>query len=122
MDFGDNESEATYGEDVTQSRSRSRRMLPRYSLRALLLFILFVAVMIPVCQLSWRSYIIHLENRNYTALQATKQAFVERQRRESSGNRSAVDHGRPVPDHYVVLVRKGNVFGCFIPREQGRAG
>jgi hypothetical protein len=34
----------------------------------------------------------------------------------------AVDDMRPIPDDFVILVRRGNIFGCFIPRNQGKKG
>src|SRR4030095_2735188 len=41
---------------------------------------------------------------------------------ELGGLSSSIDDGRGVPDDYVVLVRRGNTCGCFIPRKQMQRG
>lgn len=101
------------------------RSLLRFRLRTLLVLVAVIAVLIPVSQYSWRRYVAYRDAREYDALQATKEDLVQQQKemREESGSTSyGIDDGRPIPDGFVVLVRQGDVFGCFIPLEQGFKG
>jgi hypothetical protein len=109
---------------------RYRTHIPRYRLRTLLLAVLVVAVLIRVGQWAWPKYVLYRQGREYAELQATKQPFIELQREQLERDRRetpqvvtlAVDYIRPIPDDFAVLVRRGNTFGCFIPRKQGQQG
>src|SRR5687767_14814256 len=101
------------------------RLAPRFSLRALLLVVIAIAIAIPAGQSLWRRHVLQQDALKHAAMLATKQDFIERQTAErigaAPGEKSvsfAIDDGRPIPDDFAVLVRKGNVFGCFIPRRQ----
>jgi hypothetical protein len=102
-----------------------RRLLPRFSLRALLLGVFVVAVLIQIGGFAWRKFIRYREAREYHVLQAPKSSMVEANLRAAangSHKSSAIDYGRPIPDGFVILVRRGNLFGCFIPRKQHQRG
>lgn len=97
----------------------------RFRLRTLLIAVALIAVLIPVTRYCWRQYVAYRDAHEYAALQATKLDFVEQQRKmreESDSTSYGIDEGRPIPDGFVVLVRKGDVFGCFVPIEQGVKG
>ncbi|WP_425395752.1 hypothetical protein [Aeoliella sp.] len=101
------------------------RSMLRFRLRTLLVCVAVIAVLIPVSQYSWRRYVTYRDARDYAALQATKEDFVEQQRKMQAEQESVsfgIDDSRPIPDGFVVLVRKGDVFGCFVPLEQGVKG
>jgi hypothetical protein len=105
-------------------RTRFRALVPRFRLRTLLLAVLVVAVLIRVGLWGWPRYVLYRQGREYAELQATKQAFVEslRMRRSSNLPSASLDDSRPVPDGFIILVRRGDTFGCFIPRNQGAKG
>src|SRR5262245_20395213 len=97
-------------------RPRFRLRAPRFSLRALLVAVLLIAVAIPVGQCAWRRYVIYRDAQRYAALRAARTWNTG-----GSGS-SAIDDSRGVPDDYIILVRTGNTFGCFIPRKQNQRG
>jgi hypothetical protein len=104
---------------------RVAKIAPRFGLRALLGAVVVVAVLVQLGKVYWPSVVRFVEARQYARLQAGEEAFVIKQRKqqEKDGSFSAsIDKGRPVPDNFVILVRRGDVFGCFIPRKQGQKG
>lgn len=104
-------------------------LVPRFRLRTLLFGVLLASVLIRAGQWAWPRYLQFRAGREYVALQATKDSevlanheFLKRGRLEHPGMISrASDRSRPVPDNFVVLVRRGNVYGCFIPRNQHKS-
>ena len=119
---GNGEAGNDVGGGAGAQRARRRlRFVPRFRLRTLLLAILVIAVLIPTVQTAWRRYVIARDSREYAERQADEDAYVERELARN-GTSSSVDRGRPIPDGFVVLVRQGNTFGCFIPDEQGQKG
>jgi len=106
-------------------RSRFRLPAPRFSLRALFLAVLLVGVAIPLGQWAWRRYVLYRDARQYAAMQSAKNWGQYRSLAADSSDGSdshSVDGGRGIPDDYVILVRRGLTFGCFIPRKQFTAG
>ena len=96
-------------------RSWFRLPAPRFSLRALLGAVLLIGVAIPLGQRAWRRYVAYRDARQYAAMQNAKNWQLGRPGR-------AIDGGRGIPDDYVILVRRGNTFGCFNPRNQFKRG
>jgi hypothetical protein len=90
--------------------------LPRFGLRSLLLAVVIVAVLVQVVPLVWRRYVAYRHAREYATMQAAKKWPI------SSRESFAIDQGRGIPDDYVILVRRGDLFGCFIPRNQFKKG
>jgi hypothetical protein len=103
-------------EDSPARRSMLRYLAPRFSLRALLIAVALTAVLIPLGQVGWRRYIRYSEARQYATLQAAKKWPI------AALESFVIDEGRGVPDDFVILVRSGNTFGCFIPRNQFKKG
>jgi hypothetical protein len=96
-------------------RSRFRIPVPRFSLRGLMIGAAVIAVLVEVGHLAWPRLLRYREGRQYASLQSTKQWQM------STGS-FAIDDGRGIPDGFVILVRRGNTFGCFIPRNQNKKG
>ncbi len=88
----------------------------RFSLRALLVAVALTAILIPLGQRAYRSYVHSRDAKAYALLQSTKTWGPP------SDQSFAIDHGRGVPNDYIILVRSGNTFGCFIPRNQYKQG
>ena len=97
-------------------RSMFRALIPRYSVRALLIGVALTAVLVQLGQLGWRRFIHYREARQYATLQAAKNWPIAQLKSFS------IDEGRGVPDDFVILVRRGSTFGCFIPRNQFKKG
>ncbi len=95
---------------------RFRGLVPRYSLRALLVGVALTAALIPIGQIGWRRFARYSEVRQYATLQASRTWPV------ASLQSFVIDEGRGVPDDFAILVRQGNTFGCFIPRNQFKRG
>ena len=93
-----------------------RAPTPRFSLRALLTGVALAAVLVQLGQLGWHRFVRYCEGRQYASLQASKNWPIES--RESF----VIDEGRGTPDDFVILVRRGDTFGCFIPRNQFKKG
>ena len=96
------------------------RFAPRFSLRTLMILVVVVAIAIPATREVWRRFVLSRDVADHSAMMATKADIIADQVARSSSKSFAIDQGRPIPDDFVVLVRKGNVFGCFVPRKQHR--
>lgn len=106
-------------------RTWFRLPAPRFSLRALFGVVLLIGVAIPLGQWAWRRCVLYRDARQYAALQSAKNWGHYRSLAADSSDGSdshSVDGGRGIPDDYVILVRRGQTFGCFIPRQQFKAG
>jgi len=101
---------------MQEPKCESHRPKARFSLRGLLIAVAVAAVAVQLGQIGWRRYVLYGETRQYARLQASKKWPV------ASLQSFVIDKGRGVPDDYVVLVRSGNTFGCFIPRNQNKKG
>ena len=101
---------------MREPRSNNRLFTARFSLRALLVAVAVAAGLLHFGRIGWRRYVVREETRQYSDLQATKKWP------EASLQSFVIDEGRGVPDDFVVLVRSGNTFGCFVPRNQGKKG
>jgi hypothetical protein len=113
----------TIGIFLGMSESSNARFPRRYSLRALLMLMLLAAVLIPVGQRLWRQHVMRRDRQTYVTLQDTKVEQVEKARAQlQEGLSTVIDGARPIPDDFVVLVRQGDTFGCFIPRNQFKKG
>jgi hypothetical protein len=77
--------------------------------------VLLIGVAIPVGQRAWRRYVLYRDARQYAAMRSARNWQLG-----SPG--SSIDGGRGIPEDYVILVRRGNTFGCFIPRKQMQRG
>jgi hypothetical protein len=88
----------------------------RYRLRTLLIGVALAAVLVHVGQLGWHRYIRYREARQYASLQSAKKWPI------AELSSFVIDEGRGVPDDFVILVRSGDTFGCFIPRNQFKKG
>lgn len=102
-------------EETPTRASRIGSLVPRFGLRALLLAVVLVAVFVQLGQLGWRQFVRYQEAHEYATKQATKKW-------SGSDASLAIDDSRGVPDDFVILVRRGNEFGCFIPRNQYKKG
>jgi hypothetical protein len=90
--------------------------MPRYSVRTLLIGVTLAAVLIHLGQLGWHRFIRYAEARQYSSLHAAKKWPI------ASLDSFVIDNGRGVPDDYVILVRRADTFGCFVPRNQFQKG
>ena len=91
-------------------------LTPRYSLRSLLIAVTIAAVLVQIGPFAWRRFLGLREAGQNANLQAAKTWP------SSSLKSYVIDEGRGVPDDFVVLVRRGDTFGCFIPRNQNQRG
>ena len=103
-------------EESPARRSKFRYVVPRFSLRALLIAVALTAVLIPLGQLGWLQWVRYNEAGQYATLQAAKKWPI------ASLESFVIDEGRGAPDDFAILVRRGNTFGCFIPRNQFKKG
>jgi hypothetical protein len=106
-------------------RPRLLALVPRFGLRTLFVAVFVIAALVEIGLVTWPKLVRYFESRQYAALQAGKQPFVLEQRRRQAADgshSSTVDDGRPIPDGFAVLVRQGDTFGCFIPRNQWKKG
>ncbi len=97
-------------------RSRWHALIPRFSLRALLVAVLLIAISIPLGQRAWRRYVEYRDAQQYAAMQDAKKWPP------GQPNSVSIDDGRGIPNDYVILVRSGKTFGCFVPRNQYKRG
>ena len=73
---------------------RLTALVPRFSLRTLLLVVLVIAVLIALCPVAWRKFIIYRDGREYAALQVTKESFIQEARERKKQLLAAVDRCR----------------------------
>jgi hypothetical protein len=97
-------------------RSRFRALVPRYSIRTLLVGVALAAVLVQFGPPCWRGFTRYREARQYATLQAAQKWPI------AALESFVIDEGRGVPDDFAILVRRGNTFGCFIPRKQFKKG
>ena len=95
---------------------RFRGLVPRYSLRTLLVGMALTAALIPIVQLGWPILSAIARPANTPASKLCGNGLL------LLVSLSVTDDGRGVPDDFVILVRRGNTFGCFIPRNQYKKG
>jgi hypothetical protein len=93
-----------------------RVLTPRYSLRTLLILIALSSLAVHFGPPLWQRYVRYTQARQYASLQATKDWPP------GSPKSFAIDDGRGIPDDFVILVRRGDTFGCFIPHNQCQKG
>ena len=90
--------------------------IPRFSVRTLLIGVAVAAVLVHLGQLGWQRFVRYAEAREYAGLHAAKKWPI------AGLDSFVIDEGRGVPDDFVILVRSGDTFGCFIPRNQFKKG
>lgn len=98
-------------------------LIPRFGLRALFIAILVIAAIAQLAIVVRPRLIRFVEGRQHATLQKTRESLVLKWRNEHVRTGfpvDSVDNSRQVPDGFVILVRRGNTFGCFIPRNKRR--
>jgi len=99
--------------------------IPRFGLRTLFIAILVIAAITALAIVIRPRFIRFIECRQYATLQKAREPFVLQWRDNHAKIGfpvDSVDNSRQVPDGFVILVRRGNTFGCFIPRNQRKKG
>lgn len=103
-------------ESILIDEPRRRMISPRFGLRALFILVAVLAVLLSIAPSAWNRFVRYRETRQYASLQSTMQWPI------ASLESFVIDEGRGVPDDFAILVRQGNTFGLFIPRNQFKNG